>query len=599
MRRIQYGKAAAVDALGWGHGDRLWLCGGTTGPIPARRVAAVRKLSTGKGTSDFPRLDCAPVRFDEPSPQLELRDQLAVIRRRKWLVLGTAALSAVLAVALAIVQKPVYAATAELLPTRHDADPVLGTSRAPVIDPDRVIRSEAALLKSEQIRAEVRMKLGFAPSISTSIEADSDLIRVTAKRNDAVEAARVANAYSEAYVDFRRREAADELNDAAERLQPKVDDLERQIESLNAQIETIPVTERAINGQALIARRDAVVTQLVQAQQRVTDLGVAASLQDGGARLVTPARPPSVPSSPKPVMNATLGLVLGLIGGLALAFVREYFTDSVSNKKELERLRLGVDVLGAIPVFAKTKGENDIQLVAATERFGAAAEAYRQLRTSLQATAFDRSIGVLQVTSPFPMEGKTTTVANLAVSLADAGLRVLVVDCDLRHPRLHTLFGLSNDIGFTSVLTSRESLATAIRPVPNFDRIHLLASGPVPPNPSELLASRRTDEVLRTPLDRFDMVVIDSPPVVPVTDAAVLARWVEAVMLIASARRTNGRQLTRAVEILSQAKAPLVGIVMNHTDAAATYGYGNGYSAYRPEVDVDAPTPRVDGRPIW
>jgi capsular exopolysaccharide synthesis family protein len=186
----------------------------------------------------------------------------------------------------------------------------------------------------------------------------------------------------------------------------------------------------------------------------------------------------------------------------------------------------------------------------------------------------------LQVTSANAREGKTTTLANLAVALARSGQSVVVVCCDLRRPRVHEFFGLDNEIGFTSVLLGKVPLARAVQDVPAQTRLSLLASGPLPPNPSELLSSKRTVEVLGSLQAEFDIVLIDSPPVLPVTDALVLSGRVDATLLIGVAGATTRKEATRAVELLRQVDAPLVGSVLNGVDVEGGYGYNDQYYRY-------------------
>jgi non-specific protein-tyrosine kinase len=208
-----------------------------------------------------------------------------------------------------------------------------------------------------------------------------------------------------------------------------------------------------------------------------------------------------------------------------------------------------------------------------------ASEAYRSLRTAIGFIGLDKPLRVIQVTSPSAAEGKTTTIANLAVALANVGKKVVVVDCDLRRPRIHTFFGIPNEVGFTSVLLGEVPLANAAQAVGR-RHLMLLASGQLPPNPSELLSSTRTAQVLATLQAEADVVLVDSPPVLPVTDSAVLSAHVDATLLVIRAGVTTRRQLTRAVEVLEQVAAPLVGTVLNGVTADEGYGYTYNYGYY-------------------
>jgi capsular exopolysaccharide synthesis family protein len=207
------------------------------------------------------------------------------------------------------------------------------------------------------------------------------------------------------------------------------------------------------------------------------------------------------------------------------------------------------------------------------------AESYRSLRTSIQFISLESVVKTVQFTSPNAAEGKTTTLANLAVVMAQSGQRVITVCCDFRRPRLHEFFNLSNHVGFTSVLLGEATLENALQPVPGLDNLRIMASGQIPPNPSELLSGARTGEVLARLAEDADIVLVDSPPILPVTDAAVLASRVDAVVMVVAAGISVKSQVSRALETLGQVDASIAGLVLNRaaeTDSYAYYQYAYG-----------------------
>lgn len=194
------------------------------------------------------------------------------------------------------------------------------------------------------------------------------------------------------------------------------------------------------------------------------------------------------------------------------------------------------------------------------------AEAYRQLRTNIQFSSLDNPVRTLVVTSTSPDEGKTTTLANLAVTIAQTESRVTLVDCDLRKPSVHELFGLASEPGLTSVLLGAEEIPYQDCGIPN---LRILTAGPLPPNPSELLGSRRMSEVIARLKSEADYVLFDTPPVVIVTDAAVLATRVDGVLLVISAGKTRRELAQRAKGLLEKVNAPLLGVVLNNVKLEA------------------------------
>jgi capsular exopolysaccharide synthesis family protein len=184
-----------------------------------------------------------------------------------------------------------------------------------------------------------------------------------------------------------------------------------------------------------------------------------------------------------------------------------------------------------------------------------------------------RPLTVIQFTSATIGEGKTTTVTNLATVFADAGRRVVVVDCDLRRPLVHQVFGLTNDVGLASVLMGEVSVSEAVQPVPGYERLFALTAGALAPNPSELLSLKQTSEIIFGLQTHFDYVLLDSPPVLPVTDSVVLSEWVEAVVIVTAAGVTRRKALRRAIELLRQTAAPVVGLVLNRAKPEPGYAY--------------------------
>ncbi|MBI1801212.1 MAG: CpsD/CapB family tyrosine-protein kinase [Chloroflexi bacterium] len=191
-------------------------------------------------------------------------------------------------------------------------------------------------------------------------------------------------------------------------------------------------------------------------------------------------------------------------------------------------------------------------------------EAYRALRTNIEFSTFDKKLRTLVVTSPSPEEGKSTTLANLAVTMAQSGKQVILVDCDLRKPSQHLVFGARNDRGLTSLMIPDAPLdKPPLQPTAQ-EGLMLLTAGPLPPNPSEMLGSKRMDEIIAVLSERADIVIFDAPPILAVTDAAVLATRVDGVLLVINAGRTKRDHMQRAHALLSKVNARLIGAVLNN-----------------------------------
>jgi non-specific protein-tyrosine kinase len=280
-------------------------------------------------------------------------------------------------------------------------------------------------------------------------------------------------------------------------------------------------------------------------------------------------------------VTGLLAAILGAMIAVGAAYVIEYLDDTIKTPDDVTRVS-GLPTLGAI---AKLKeGAGDRQLVASVESKAPESEAYRTLRTNIQFSSVDRPARTLLITSSGPSEGKSTTTANLATVMAQTGQRVIAVDADLRRPVLHRVFGVPNNTGLTTALLAGDgmSLEGQLRPT-KVENLLVLTSGPIPPNPSEMLGSHRMASLIESLTQLADVVIFDSPPVLAVTDAAVLGRQVDGVVLVVDARRTRELVLARAVSDLQNTGANVLGIVLNRLDSRSGGYYYYYYYYYSDE----------------
>ena len=528
--------------------------------------------------------------MDEPS----LRNTLAALRRRRRVIVLSVVLVTGAALAFSLLQPVRYRARAQLLLKQSTGEEIMvdeiGQARTP-LDSARELNNEIRMIESQPVREavgdvyngplDVRDVTAVAPD-----SANNDLIELQLKSRDRKAATDLVNLYAQTYIEERRDRQVDDLLAAGEKIQTRLDTVNQRIaevskplDDINAQVSDAPANsdrraqledERNRVLSQVLPQLSPLLSRSSSFQGQLQQLDVSEDLaRAGGLAIINPAEEPHTPVSPRTVRNVVAGALVGLFGGIALALLLDHLDDSVSAKEEIQAIT-GLPTLGLVPKLVDRPRALDLPSV--RDPSSPAAEAYRLLRTSVKFLGLDSRLRTLVVTSPGASEGKTMTAANLAVVLAQGGDRVLLVGADLRRPRIHELFGAPQTPGLTTVMLSGATTESATYAVDEVPELHLLPPGPTPPNPAELLDSERAGEIVTTAAALYDVVVIDSPPVLPVTDAQVLARLADAVLLVVAFGETSRRGLARAIELLGQVAAPTVGTVVNLVPIREGYG---------------------------
>lgn len=541
--------------------------------------------------------------------ELELRDYVSVLWRRKWVVALAVLVVAGTALALSVTQTPRYRASTEVLVRQGGSalvDPN-ASSGSPAVA-QRTLENELRLARSRSVQIAAEDALGFDPDVSVRADANADVLTISATSTDPDVAAAVANSYAEVFIAERRESLVAEYLATAATIQDQVDVLDAEIEALRAERDAAlaAVPADAVDRDAQLAaitqeydtRIAPLQTERTRFVQLISNLDLSAQLaQGGGAQVISVARTPDGPFEPTTRQNAAIGVIVGLMLGVGAAFLLEYLDRSLRSEDDLQ-MASGLPTLAIVPELKGWKKGDHPHVISKEDPQSSSAEAYRGLRTSVQFLAIDRPIRAVQLTSPKPGDGKTTTSANLAYAVARAGQRVVLIDCDLRKPRIHEYFDLPNDRGFTTVLLGEARLDEVAHKLDDGSGLVVIPSGPVPPDPSELLSGRRARNLLETLRDEVDLLVIDSPPVLAVSDPLVLSTVADGVVLVASAGNTDRDQVTRAVEALRTVDAPVLGTVLNRfaSKRSGSYGYGYGYGGYGTYGTYTAPAPAPNGQ---
>jgi len=369
----------------------------------------------------------------------------------------------------------------------------------------------------------------------------------------------------------------------------KKKELERLINQLNQKFETIP--SKLIDYARLERARMSSEKLYLLIEEKYQEAMIAEQSQFGYVQIIDYATPGIKPVSPKVHLNLILSVLIGLGLGVMIVFVKEYFDRTIKTPEQIEKK--GFTVLSAIPVIEieakvdgkqlkKDEGRNiAAHLITHLSPKSPVAEAYRVLRTGIQFAKLDRKIKSIVVASGAPKEGKSTTSSNLAITMAKADLKTVLLDTDLRRPVLHRVFGVKREPGLTDYLFGRAEIDEIFKQT-EVENLYLVPCGIVPPNPSELLGSEKMKEFIEYLKSNYDMVIFDTPPLVAVTDALILANQVDGVLLVASAGKTEIDVIDKAREMIHRVGGNIIGVLLNNFDASATYGtYYRYYRYYR------------------
>jgi capsular exopolysaccharide synthesis family protein len=447
-------------------------------------------------------------------------------------------------------------------------------------------------LKLEYIRAkqETQGLLNrFGPNHPEVLAAEAKLESVTDKMKNEVEHV-LASAESE-YERSSNQET--ELKAALDQQQQKVMDFNEKSVEYNI----------LKNDYDAINKTYSSVTQLIEE----IEITIATGSNEDNIFIIARPKVPTRPVKPRRLLSMALAILAGLLLGVALCYFVEYLDTTIKTKDDAERL-LRIPVMGYVPpipdgrVHREGNGKKSIELLTLNEPDSAVAEAFRSIRTALTFSDGGEGMKSLLLTSSVPMEGKTLVSLNLAIALARTGKKVLLVDADMRRPRLSKVLSPSSNLGLSSLLIRARgaTLDAAVQPT-EIDNLHILPSGPVPPNPSELLGSDNASRLIAEMSGRYDHVLFDTPPVINATDAAVLCQKIHGALLIVRAFSTQQDLALRAREVLSGARGRLVGTIINSVDAPRGGRYGGYYyqhSYYYGPVDEsgEASSPEAEER---
>ena len=531
----------------------------------------------------------------EPTPtgSVELRDYLRVFKRQLALIVAITLLGAAAAAAYTFRRTPVYESSASVLVRAITTNAFDPGSR---VDQQLNMFNQRQLAMSEPVAALAAktLKTTATPAqllehVRVDVPANSQILRIRYQDTVPLTAQRGSDAFAKAYLASREADARAQATTSQKSLRADIVRFQKQAAA----------AEKVIGDpDADSATREAARVKLASANNRLDELlgrlSGFESLDFTPGNVIAAANLPSTPSSPNNRLDIGIGLLVGLFLGVVLAFVRDRTDDRLRGREDLAE-RLDRPVLATIPPLSKRvrqegrlrwKKRHKNSLVTLEQPNSPAAESYRTLRTRMARLSAQLDINSVMVVSAGVGEGKSTTAANLAVVLAETGKDVLLVSADLRRPRVHQFFGLSNKTGLSNLLTDgtppgrrkgpvadgRQMASELWSVAPN---LWVILSGPLPPHPSALMDSDAMRQFLKEQRDLFDFIILDCPPALVVADAMALAPLADAILVVADAKESDREQVSRLKEEVEQVGGRIVGAVLNRSKQASksTYYY--------------------------
>ena len=517
----------------------------------------------------------------------EIKKYASIIWHWAWLIVLGALVAGGVAYLYSSSQTPVYSASARLLIDEAPGSNS-GNDYSQLLLEQQMATTYIELIRTRPVMEETIERLALTEDLTAeellahtqvNVPMDTQILVITVNDPSPSRAATLANTIGEVFTD--QTAIRENLRYAApiQNWQTQLDEIATKIEGIETQINT------AIGGESPeeLAAMSLLETQLKETQIRYTDafnnlneLQIAQAKESSNLVPVESALIPQQPISPRVRTNTLLATAVGAMLAIGLIFLMEYMDDTVKNPDDVSQ-ETGLSTIGAIAKFDHDETEMSSRLITKNSPRDPVSEAYRVVRTNLSFSMVDDNLKSMIVTSSAPSEGKSTTAANLAVVMAQTGKRVMLVDADLRRPVQHKIFELSNNRGLTTAILDTNSNIEDHIQDSGIRNLRIMSSGPIPPNPSELLSSQRMEQLLTMLRQHADFVVFDTPPILTVTDSTVLSTQVGGTLLVIDTGNTRRSTLAQAYELIGSSGGHVYGALLNRLKPSRRGYYYNYY----------------------
>jgi capsular exopolysaccharide synthesis family protein len=515
---------------------------------------------------------------DGVTRDIRLSDYLQLLRRQWWVIAGIVLATTTVGVLLAESQPEVYTATASVRLLATPSDRAIDDPELAETDRTRELVTEVEVLTSSSLRQRVATRLAPSPPAFSGVRARlvgfSEVIVISVDAPSPADAATVANAYVDAFIEVRSERVASALLAQIDGLRAQAEERAVELREIDRRLADPALPSTAVDG--LRSDRELVLAQLQELTVRTVELEAVAGVAAQSTERISDASTPTQPVSRNVRQSAVAGLVLGLLGGLGLAVVRDLVRDRLSGPDDISLVDPDIRVLAAVPHMRNRDPGGAVVVSPEAE------EAYRYLRAMVKLAALDGVARVVAVTSALSGEGKSTTALHLARAVAASGSRVAIVDCDLRRPSLHEQLGIEASPGVVSVVAGEASLVDVVSyPEPNLAAV---PAGPRTRSAPDILGSEGFAGLVASIASQADLTILDVPPVLPVADAFALAGAVDCVVVVARAGRVRRKEVRATLGRLRDARLPVLGVVVNDVRSLGTLHGGDSPYVVASEV---------------
>ncbi len=527
----------------------------------------------------------------EQEIEINLQDYITIIRRRRWVILTFFIVVTTVVTVWTYLQTPVYRATTTVLIDQETPDVLAAKDGLSLGSPGYVsyreyYQTQLEIIKSRAIAKDVFSALAlekspkyvgaidpikrFLSKLKVEPSRNTRLVYINYEDEDRELATQIVNMMATVYsarnlVCISKNENVNLIKNEYLKLQAKYSEYTKIFKSKHPKM----------------TRLKEEIAQLEDRMRKEeADPFKATGLKANNVRIIDAAEVPKAPERPKKAQNILIAMIVGLIGGTALAFLIEYLDNTIKTTDDIERY-VKLPLLGYIPVIEKSFTELQRDRLVNLLPTCPVSEAYRSIRTAIMfSSSEEKTTKDVLITSAGPQEGKSLTACNLAITMAYSGNSVLLVDADMRKPRIHEVFKQKEDVGLSNFLTGQASLDEIIKKT-DIENLSVVTCGLIPPNPSELLSTKRMREFVEKAKEKYNSVIFDSPPLAVVTDAVVLSSIIDGTVIVINSKKTTRSAVTRSKQLLENAKANVFGVILNNyrVERGSYYYYSHYYYA--------------------